>query len=164
MEHAWLSYQCVYPSEINSFLLPSACREGGFFIDSMKKVLFFLCFSCLLFGCKKQEKDAAEIVGKTAKIYYDYLLHDDYAAFVDGSFRPDSIPSSYREQLIDNAKMFIAQQQTEHQGIKEVRVIRHRADTAKHTADVFLLLTFGDSTSEQIVVPMIQHKGTWLMR
>lgn len=164
MEHARLSYQCVYPSEINSFLLPSACREGGFFIDPMKKVLFFLCFSCLLFGCKKQEKDAAEIVGKTAKIYYDYLLHDDYAVFVDGSFRPDSIPSSYREQLIDNAKMFIAQQNKEHQGIKEITIRSATIDTLHHTGNAFLMFSYGDKTKEQVIVPMVERGGVWYMR
>lgn len=128
----------------------------------MKKLLY-IAFIALAIACTK-EIDQGEVAARVAKHYYDTLVAGHYDAFLEGTYQQDSIPKCYRDLLLDNAKMFIAQQQTEHQGIKEVRVIRHRADTAKHTADVFLLLTFGDSTSEQIVVPMIQHKGTWLMR
>ena len=81
-----------------------------------------------------KEIDQGEVAARVAKHYYDTLVAGHYDAFLEGTYQQDSIPK------------------------------RHRADTAKHTADVFLLLTFGDSTSEQIVVPMIQHKGTWLMR
>ena len=128
----------------------------------MKKLLY-IAFIVLAIACTK-EINQGEVAARVAKHYYDTLVAGHYDAFLEGTYQQDSIPKRYRDLLLDNAKMFIAQQQTEHQGIKEVRVIRHRADTAKHTADVFLVLTFGDSTSEQIVVPMIQHKGTWLMR
>ena len=123
----------------------------------MRKILIVLCSLCLLFSCKKQEKDAAEIVGKTAKIYYDYLLHDNYEAFVDGSFRPDSIPPSYREQLIANAKMFIGQQ-------KEITISNAIIDTLHHTGNAFLLFSYGDKTTEQVIVPMVERKGVWYMR
>ena len=33
-----------------------------------------------------------------------------------------------------------------------------------HVADVFLQVAFGDSTKEQIVVPMVEVKGEWKMR
>ena len=32
------------------------------------------------------------------------------------------------------------------------------------TSDVFLVLCLGDSLNEEIVVPMVHHKGRWLMR
>lgn len=130
----------------------------------MRKILIVLCSLSLLFSCKKQEKDAAEIIGKTAKIYYDYLLHNNYEAFVDGSFRPDSIPPSYREQLIANAKMFIGQQKEEHQGIKEITISNATIDTLHHTGNAFLLFSYGDKTTEQVIVPMVERKGVWYMR
>ena len=33
-----------------------------------------------------------------------------------------------------------------------------------HVADVFLQVAYGDSTKEQIVVPMVEVKGEWKMR
>ena len=95
---------CLYVRN-KRYSLSSLLWGKRLFVMVMRKILIVLCSLLLLFSCKKQEKDAAEIVGKTAKIYYDYLLHDNYEAFVDGSFRPDSIPPSYREQLIANAKI-----------------------------------------------------------
>ena len=32
------------------------------------------------------------------------------------------------------------------------------------TANAFLMLCFGDSTIEEVVVPMVKHEGKWLMK
>lgn len=109
-------------------------------------------------------KDPGEVAAHAAKQYYDYLLQEKYDAFVDGQYRPDAIPSSYREQLIANSKMFMSQQAQEHRGIKEVRIVDAKADTAQHAANVFLLFAYGDSTSEEINVPMVEHEGIWYLR
>ena len=42
-----------------------------------------------------------ELAVRAAKVYYDYLIAGNFEAYVDGFYRPDSIPGSYREQLID---------------------------------------------------------------
>ncbi len=110
------------------------------------------------------EKDPGELAAHAAKQYYDYLLQEKYDAFVDGQYRPDAIPSSYREQLVTNAKMFMGQQAKEHRGIKEVRIVNAQADTARHAANVFLLFAYGDSTSEEVNVPMVEHEGIWYLR
>lgn len=108
--------------------------------------------------------DPGEVAAHAAKQYYDYLLQEKYDAFVDGQYRPDAIPSSYREQLIANAKMFMNQQSQEHRGIKEVRIVNAQTDTAHHAANVFLLFAYGDSTSEEVNVPMVEHEGIWYLR
>ena len=107
---------------------------------------------------------ASDLAGEAAKAYYEQLLHGDYASFVDGTYRPDSIPKGYREQLITNAKMFVGQQEEEHRGIKAVRVVSAKADTASHVATVYLGLSYGDSGSEQVAVPMVERGGVWYMR
>ncbi len=63
-----------------------------------------------------------------------------------------------------NAKMFVEQQQDEHKGMVKVNVLNAKADTAHHVADVFLQVVYGDSTKEQIVVPMVEVKDAWKMR
>ena len=63
-----------------------------------------------------------------------------------------------------NAQMYVEQQQEEHKGMAKVNVLNAKADTARHVADVFLQVAFGDSTKEQIVVPMVEVKGEWKMR
>lgn len=131
----------------------------------MRKIFVFITigFACLFAACSS-EKDPGEIAANTAKIYYDYLLEGKYEQYVDGLNQPDSIPQSYREQLITNAKMFIEQQTKERRGIREIRIASAKADTANHSADVFLIFCYGDSTNEEVVVPMVERKGVWFMR
>lgn len=114
-------------------------------------------------ACTKQP-DPADMAAQTARQYYDYLMQGQYEMFVDGMNQPDSIPDSYREQLITNARMFVGQQQDEHRGIRQIRVVNAKADTAQHVANVFLVFTYGDSTNEEILVPMVLRHGIWYMR
>ena len=120
-------------------------------------------FSIVSCGKRAGEDTSAEVAGRAARAYYDQLLHGDYNAFVAGRYQPDSIPAAYHEQLVANAKMFLGQQNG-HGGIKEVKFVSARADTSKHVADVFLTFAYGDGTAEEVVVPMVQHKGVWYMR
>lgn len=130
-------------------------------------ITFLLLTSLLpvLFGCTKVEGPTPDqIAAHAAKVYYEQLLHGDYNSFVDGRYQPTKMPQSYHEQLVANAKMFISQQNKEHKGIKKVEVSDARADTTRHVANAFLTLTYGDSSKEEIVVPMVEKKGVWYMR
>lgn len=132
----------------------------------MDKIIYLLLSFVVVFvSCGRDEgTDEGELAAVAAKGYYDDLQKGKYEEFVDARYQPDSIPGSYRDQLIDNAKMFIGQQKEEHRGIKEVRIVNAKADTLHHTANVFLVFAYGDSTSEQVVVPMVKAKGVWKMR
>ena len=128
----------------------------------MKKLFYF--FVALLAVACSSGPDPGEVAAQAAKEYYTQLLAGKYEHYVDGVYRPDSIPPSYRRQLIDNAKMFVGQQKDERRGILDVRVVNAVADTTKRSANVFLIFAYGDSTSEEVVVPMVQHRGVWYMR
>lgn len=133
----------------------------------MRRLLHIvLCASLILAALSAcdHKPDEGAVAAQSAKVYYDYLLHHDYKSFVAGSYYPDSIPGIYREQLETNAKMILAQQDSDHKGLKEVIVDKGVADTARHTADAFLVLVYGDSTRERIVVPMVKHNEVWMMR
>ncbi len=130
-------------------------RTISIVISALATVFFVAC---------GQKPKADDVVAHTAKAYYDHLLRGEYSHFVDGTYRPDSIPASYRDQLVANAKMYMAQQQEEHRGIVSVTAVGARVDTARNVASAYVTLAFGDSTREQIVVPMVCHKGVWYMR
>lgn len=115
-------------------------------------------------SCGKKGPEPAAIAAHAAKGYYDQLLRGDYKAFVEGTYRPERIPESYRQQLEANAKMFVAQQQEEHSGLKGVGVQGCDADTAAHVANAYLIFTYGDGTRERVCVPMVESKGTWYLR
>ena len=128
----------------------------------MKKLLY-LFVAMVIVACTSS-LDEGEVAARAAKEYYGYLLQGNVASFVDGHYRPDSIPDSYREQLITNTKMYVNQQNEEHRSIKDIRIVDTKTDMQKHAANVFLVLSFGDSTSEEIVVPMVESDGVWYLR
>jgi hypothetical protein len=131
----------------------------------MRKLFWFVIATMLVAvaSCKK-EISPDEVAAQAAKAYYEDLLHGKYDMFVDGHFQPDSIPESYREQLIANAKMFVQQQEEERRGIKQFSIVNAKTDTAHHVGTVYMVLTYGDSTSEEIAVPMVYHRGNWYLK
>lgn len=128
----------------------------------MKKLLY-LFVAMVIVACTSS-LDEGEVAARAAKEYYGYLLQGNIASFVDGHYRPDSIPDTYREQLITNTKMYVNQQNEEHRGIKDIRIVDAKTDMQKHAANVFLVLSYGDSTSEEIVIPMVESGGVWYLR
>jgi hypothetical protein len=45
-----------------------------------------------------------------------------------------------------------------------VRTVRASTDSVQKFTNVFLMLCFGDSTNEEIVVPMVERNGSWRMK
>ncbi len=129
----------------------------------MRRIYFFCPLLCLLLSCCGNVSKE-ELAGNAAKQYYSYLLTGDYEAFVDGTYRPDTLRKAYRDQLIENAKMLVGQQQEERQGIKSVELKAVQLDTARHSAEVFLILTYGDQSREEILLPMVEHDELWYMK
>ena len=128
-----------------------------------KGLLSCICMiAALCLSCSEQK---AEITAEhAAKEYYDMLFAGDNAGFTAAMFFPDSIPETYHRQLIANAAMFAARQKEMHNGVREVRIIGSKTDSLSSTAQAFLLLCYGDSLKEEIVVPMTKHNGKWFMR
>ena len=128
----------------------------------MMKLLIVLLLAALWSACSREHPE--KIAAQAAKECYDLLLDGKYDEFIARKANTDSIPASYREQLVANMKMFADQMQQEHHGMKEVRIVNCTADTARHSANVFLVICFGDSTIEETVVPMVENQGRWLMK
>lgn len=138
--------------------------RGASSLRALPLVVAVLMAVVTLLGSCRPKAKPEDVAALTAKAYYEQLLRGKYEAFVDGHYQPDSIPASYREQLIANAKMFIGQQQEDHRGIKQVSVVDSKTDSLHHVSNVYLSLTYGDSTSEEIVVPMVCYRGNWYMK
>ena len=125
-------------------------------------VIVALCVIGALCGCSQPAP--SEVAAQVARQYYEQLVQGDYAAFVDGMWQPDSISAAYRAELIGNMKKFMAEQNAQRKGIREIHVDTAEADTARHTADVYLLFRYGDNSEERVLVPMTEHGGTWYLR
>ena len=129
------------------------------------KALFFLpfyLFTFLLFACSNPSPE--EMASIAAKGYYTHLVNGEYEAFLEGKDGADSLPDDYREQLLTCYRQFMAQQNQNHHGILDIRVSNATTDTTLHYTNVFLVLCFGDSVNEEIVVPMVERNGSWRMK
>ena len=134
----------------------------------MRHIIYLITTLCCLAlascGNKASDVSPDEMASRAAKLYYENLLHGKCEAYVDGFYRPDSIPASYREQLIVSAKQYVGQMKKDHQSLVSVEAVGARTDTAKHVGEAYLLLGFGDKTKEEIVVPLVLHNGNWMLR
>ena len=129
----------------------------------MKHLLFIVLVFLALCACSSPTPE--EVASLAAKGYYEHLLKGEYDKFLEGKAGSDSLPEAYRRQLLAGYKQFLSQQNSLHNGINEIRVINARRDTILNYTNVFLMLCFGDSTNEEIVVPMVeQGDGRWRMR
>ena len=126
----------------------------------MKKLLFLLLG--FLTSCSGPSRE--ELASLAAKGYYQHLVDGDYEQFLAGRELADSLPDDYRSQLIDGYSQFIAQQVETRGGIKEVRISRAFTDSTQQYTSVMLMLCYGDSTSEEVVVPMVERNGRWMMK
>ena len=108
---------------------------------------------------------AEEMASLAAKGYYEHLIHGEYEQFLQGKAGLNKhSEEEYWNQLRDNCHQFVHQQNEAHRGIHEVRVVNAKTDTLQKFTNVFMMLCFGDSTNEEIVVPMVERDGRWYMR
>ena len=127
----------------------------------MRKYLVSLVFLVAACGGPSRE----ELASLAAKGYYEHLIHGEYEQFYEGmDQREFSGEASYRSQMLDNLRQFMARQEQEHRGVLEVRVSNVTTDTVQQLTNVFLVLCFGDSTNEEVVVPMVERHGAWRMK
>jgi hypothetical protein len=131
-------------------------------LSPLKSVFFRCLITLCLVACGNPSPE--ELAALAAKGYYTHLAAGEYEKFLEGRAGAADLPEDYREQLLTACKQFMAAQQREHRGIREVLVGNARSDSVLHYTSVFLVLCYGDSTQEEIVVPMVQHNGRWLMK
>ena len=117
----------------------------------------------VLLGCSHPSPE--EMASLAAKGYYDHLVSGEYEAFLEGMDQREMMKEAgYSSQLLDNYRQFKFEQDSAHGGIREVRIVRASTDSVLKFTNVFLMLCFGDSTNEEIVVPMVERNGTWRMK
>ena len=125
--------------------------------------LVVLVILAILAACGSATKE--ELASMAAKGYYDHLIHGEYEQFYEGMDQRELTgEAEYRSQMLDNLRQFMARQEKEHHGVLEVRVSNVTTDTVQQFTNVFLVLCFGDSTNEEIVVPMVERNGSWRMK
>ena len=130
----------------------------------MRKLVYLvlLVFLAQWAACSSPTRE--ELASLAAKGYYQHLIEGDFDHFLEGRVMADSLPDDYRSQLIDGYSQFLAQQVKARGGINEVRISRAFTDSTQQYTSVLLMLCYADSTTEEVVVPMVEHNGRWMMK
>ncbi len=126
--------------------------------------LLYVFLVLLTIGCSSEQPEKA--AAEAAKSFYERLVQGFPEGFLEGKLGVDSLPTAYCEQLIEVYRQYLSDVQEKHRGIQQVSVspnVGHR-DTTLHVVYAFLLLSYNDSTQEEISVPMVERNGQWLMK
>jgi hypothetical protein len=130
----------------------------------MRKLVYLVLLVSLAQWAACSSPTREELASLAAKGYYQHLIEGDFDHFLEGRVMADSLPDDYRSQLIDGYSQFLAQQVKARGGINEVRISRAFTDSTQQYTSVLLMLCYGDSTSEEVIVPMVEHNGRWMMK
>ena len=130
----------------------------------MRKLVYLVLLVSLAQWAACSSPTREELASLAAKGYYQHLIEGDFDHFLEGRVMADSLPDDYRSQLIDGYSQFLAQQVKARGGINEVRISRAFTDSTQQYTSVLLMLCYGDSTTEEVVVPMVEHDGLWMMK
>ena len=117
-----------------------------------------------LVGC--QEVSLEQQAAEAAQSYYQRLLDGYPDGFLAGKAAYDEMPADYRDQLVKANEQYMKDVEQKHNGLRSVVVSPNvgRIDSTLHVVYAFLLLSYGDSTKEEVTVPMVQLDGDWKMR
>ena len=136
----------------------------------MKHILFILIVVAALGACGKKEasaepeQKAEDLAAEAALTAYKALYDGDTQKFLDTRLHAADMPQDFRETMLNAAAQHLAQVKSERRGVSKVTLSRAQEDKSLGIIQVFLLLNYGDGTQEEIVVPMIEHKGQWLIK
>jgi len=140
----------------------------------MKKLLALgiglLALACWVSCSEKRtpEQEAAE----AALSYYHRLL-EGYPDGLLAAKANDSLPDELQEEMKHAFHQFVSDMQHKHQGLKSVSIspnvgrrdsLRKPDGSWQHVTYAFLLLSFNDSTQEEISVPMVESNGDWFLK
>lgn len=132
------------------------------FLSVFLKTSFPIAISSCSSPTPEEQAQADAMVA--AQHGYNLLLQGDYEGFALCHEGMAEAPRSYREQMVDVYKMYIDSEQRAHRGIEKVKATRAEKDTTLNLMQVFMLISYADSTTEEIVVPVVQQQDGWKLR
>ena len=133
----------------------------------MKKCKFWLTLLSLALVVSCGDEKKVEKHSKPEDVVlaaYNNLIKGEYEKYVMNVQSCDSITEKYRKSLIIAAKQFMAKEKEENGGIISVNVVDAKTNKIETYSLVMLILNYGDSTSEEVAVPVVKVGESWRLR
>ena len=135
--------------KLRVYILPSITGRGWGWV---------LLLPLLVVACDKPDTPQ-----QAAEQYYGYLIKGDAEAYVRHIHDYDDMSDEYRSQLRDMLLQYIDHERREHGGLLSAKAVRDTLVDSLH-AHVFLDILFGDSTCEQVSLPLVRTEKGWMMK
>jgi hypothetical protein len=101
--------------------------------------------------------------GVALECYRALYIQNQPEVFLKGRAIFDSLDEEQCHQLITFYKQHVLKMERQRGTVRNIDFSRAELDTTLHVMQVFLKMTYDDTTQEEIVVPMVEKGGEWRM-
>ena len=135
-------------------------------MPNKRSPLFVLLLSYLLAACSPggkgeglQPPTADEVMA-----YYELYRSGNYADYVKAMQSCDDKPADFCKQMADALKQHATRIKEEKGGTVSAEFLRTELHAEHSAADAYLSVTYGDSTKEEIVLPLVFWQDKWRLK
>ena len=135
-------------------------------MPNKRSPLLVLLLSYLLTACSPggkgeglQPPTADEVMA-----YYELYRSGNYADNVKAMQSCDDKPADFCKQMADALKQHAARIKEEKGGTVSAEFLRTELHAEHSAADAYLSVTYGDSTKEEIVLPLVFWQDKWRLK
>lgn len=135
-------------------------------MPNKRSPLLVLLLSYLLTACSPggkgeglQPPTADEVIA-----YYELYRSGNYADYVKAMQSCDDKPADFCKQMADALKQHAARIKAEKGGAVSAEFLRTEMHAEHSAADAYLSVTYGDSTKEEIILPLVFWQDKWRLK
>ena len=135
-------------------------------MPNKRSPLFVLLLSFLLAACSPggkgeglQPPTADEVMA-----YYELYRCGNYSDYVKAMQSCDDKPADFCKQMADALKQHAARIKAEKGGAVSAEFLRTEMHAEHSAADAYLSVTYGDSTKEEIILPLVFWQDQWRLK
>ena len=135
-------------------------------MPNKRSSLLVLLLSYLLTACSPggkgeglQPPTADEVMA-----YYELYRSGNYADYVKAMQSCDDKPADFCKQMADALKQHAARIKAEKGGAVGAEFLRTELHAEHSAADAYLSVTYGDSTKEEIILPLVFWQDKWRLK
>lgn len=131
--------------------------------------LSFIVLTVMLLSCTAKDPAPALDEGIQAgavalKCYKALYIENRAETFLRGHAFSGNLSDEHRQQLLQLYNQHVLKTNRQHGGVTRIDFSRAERDTALNVMQVFLKMTFGDATNEEVIVPMVLADDKWYMK
>ena len=132
----------------------------------MKKAAYIILMLTCLFSCSEVANNLTEFSSAgarwAAEYFYSLLANGQGQVYVDNMQEASSMDSCKYVQFVDLMDQFLHEENELRGGIVHARA--NKDTIVDSVSMVFLDVQFGDSTREEIMLPIVYTRGRWWIR